>query len=628
MNHFEEERAHSGWSGAQFAAQVRRSGRLGLMERGRPLDVPEQLIRVAAGMWNAQLSRCGFYWARTGSAVICRVTLEVHRDGSFEYVMLTGEPVFELPHQLSLRELEVVTLMVAGLGNAEIAAELRISPRTAASHVTHVLQKLGLESRTAAATYALDAGLFYAPLPGASALYAKLSVGRLLSALTFEPPGKSTPALQRANHAPLVRPRELVLGALVPYTGQGSDDGREMLNGLQLAVEEINGSGGIRGRAVRTAVMDVDVTSSGSVRAAFESLLRAGADVLTSGYLAAQDVAHEIAAESGVPYLHAATSGLMEKAVEQDPTRFGRVFQVCASDTTYAPTFVSYMTSLRESGKWQSDSRRLVVLQKQWAHVDFGVPEATAIAEQNGWHLDCIRVSGTERGIGWTRAVTTALREPAAAIMIGSFFVEDAADAVTALRAANAPTLAYVTYAPSVPAFRRQLGEAAEGVLWAATTGTYSDRMGIAFARRYAHRFGAMPGRSHAGLAYDRTHRIALAWRVSEDLADGEQIAAHLRSHPYRGVNGTYNFDTPGQAAQGFAGDLGDPSLAQPQLIYQIQDGEQVIVSGGPFRTGKFRLPPYCAGADRRNAVISAGQDKDDSIERRIAEHFAPTYSF
>jgi branched-chain amino acid transport system substrate-binding protein len=566
--------------------QVRRSGRLGLVERGTAGDVPDHLTRIAARMWTAGLFRCGFHWSPDGARV-CRVDLEIRREGDFEHVLLTGRPVEELPHRLSLRELEVLTLLIAGLGNAEIAGQLDISQRTAATHVNHVLQKLGVPTRTAAATYALDAGLLHVPLPGLAEQFTKLSVGRLLASVD----APAVPAPRRQPEAQ--RRRELIVGAALPLTGKGSEDGQEMLNGLQLAVEEINGSGGIRGRSIRTAVMDIDVTASSSVRTAFESLLRSGVDVLTSGYLAAQDVAHEIAGTSGVPYLHAATSGVMERAVQDDKTRFGRVFQVCASDTNYAPNFVAYMTSLRDRGLLPHGSSRLVVLHKDWRHVDFGIGEATALAERDGWQLESVTVNGPERGDGWARAVLTALRVPPAAIMIGSFFVDDAVQAVATLRVSGAPTLAYSIYAPSVPAFRRQLGEAAEGVLWATMTGTYSDRNGIAFARRYAHRFGRVPGRSHAGLAYDRMQRIALAWRLCGDLSDPDEIGNHLRSQPYRGVNGTYNFDTPGQAAQGFDGEHGDPSMAQPHLIYQIQDGAQVIVRGGPFRTGDFRRPAH-----------------------------------
>jgi ATP/maltotriose-dependent transcriptional regulator MalT len=60
---------------------------------------------------------------------------------------------------LSAREVDVIRLLARGMSNAEIAQELFISPHTAANHVANILNKLGLESRTAAATWAVRNGL-------------------------------------------------------------------------------------------------------------------------------------------------------------------------------------------------------------------------------------------------------------------------------------------------------------------------------------------------------------------------------------------------------------------------------------------------------------------------------------
>jgi DNA-binding CsgD family transcriptional regulator len=56
---------------------------------------------------------------------------------------------------LSKREQEVLRLIAQGLTNAEIAARLFISTKTAGNHVSSILAKLGVRSRTEAAAYAL-----------------------------------------------------------------------------------------------------------------------------------------------------------------------------------------------------------------------------------------------------------------------------------------------------------------------------------------------------------------------------------------------------------------------------------------------------------------------------------------
>jgi non-specific serine/threonine protein kinase len=61
-------------------------------------------------------------------------------------------------HGLTTRELDTLRLVVQGRSNQEIANALCISLRTAQSHVAHILTKLGVDSRTAAATRAVREG--------------------------------------------------------------------------------------------------------------------------------------------------------------------------------------------------------------------------------------------------------------------------------------------------------------------------------------------------------------------------------------------------------------------------------------------------------------------------------------
>jgi DNA-binding CsgD family transcriptional regulator len=56
---------------------------------------------------------------------------------------------------LTPRESEVLRLLATGLSDREIAAALSISERTAGNHVQHVMQKINVDSRTAAAVFAV-----------------------------------------------------------------------------------------------------------------------------------------------------------------------------------------------------------------------------------------------------------------------------------------------------------------------------------------------------------------------------------------------------------------------------------------------------------------------------------------
>jgi DNA-binding NarL/FixJ family response regulator len=74
-----------------------------------------------------------------------------------EYVLGGGR--LEDPKALSEREKEVLTLIVSGLANKEIADRLKLSVRTVEKHRQKIMQKLGIHKATELVKYAITRGL-------------------------------------------------------------------------------------------------------------------------------------------------------------------------------------------------------------------------------------------------------------------------------------------------------------------------------------------------------------------------------------------------------------------------------------------------------------------------------------
>jgi DNA-binding NarL/FixJ family response regulator len=70
------------------------------------------------------------------------------------------------PEELTERETEVLRLIAQGYSNKQIAGRLFITEKTTKTHVTRILAKLGVQSRTQATLYAIRTGMVSASAPG------------------------------------------------------------------------------------------------------------------------------------------------------------------------------------------------------------------------------------------------------------------------------------------------------------------------------------------------------------------------------------------------------------------------------------------------------------------------------
>jgi NarL family two-component system response regulator LiaR len=115
-----------------------KAGALGyLLKDSSPEELVEAIHRVARGEPSLE------------PAIARKVLQEISHPGKEKP---TSDPLTE-------RELEVLRLISQGLSNKEIAAKIFIAEWTVRTHVSNILGKLQLASRTQAALYALRSGL-------------------------------------------------------------------------------------------------------------------------------------------------------------------------------------------------------------------------------------------------------------------------------------------------------------------------------------------------------------------------------------------------------------------------------------------------------------------------------------
>jgi DNA-binding NarL/FixJ family response regulator len=91
---------------------------------------------------------------------LLRAVREVYRGGKYLDPLVASHLAERSSHRpLSSREVDVLRLVARGFANKEIATTLNIAEVTVKLHVSHVLEKLGVNDRTQAATAALQRGI-------------------------------------------------------------------------------------------------------------------------------------------------------------------------------------------------------------------------------------------------------------------------------------------------------------------------------------------------------------------------------------------------------------------------------------------------------------------------------------
>jgi branched-chain amino acid transport system substrate-binding protein len=583
---------HDGGLQYPLSALVRADGSIEELSGRSAISLLEehpQLVARGVAFLGTGATSARFWW-QSRKRGWYRIRIDASESiGVAEEAAVVGAWPSTIPHDLTARELDVLTLVAAGMSNADIADALVVSRRTVTTHVEHLLMKLEQPNRAAAAVYAAEEGLIRLPIPGTNVTADTLVAGRIDRLARSAKTRVLRSDARRGNQATVRRP--LRVGSAFPLKGVAAADGWEMANGAALAIAEINARGGIAGRFIEHVLVDVDIFSVDAVQAAMRELVEAEVDAITMGYVFPEELALRTAADYGAPFLHGMTSETQVQHVREDRATFSNIFEVCPTEIHYGREFIRFVSRLERTDVWRPANRKLLFLETAVPSGQMLTNDTIDLADAHGW--ETIRLEMLPTGADAEAAVREVRMSNPAALMVTQFFPAELASFQRQFAATESETLVYAVYAPSIPEFLRGAGPAAEGIVWATTTGTYSDRLGSAFAHRFTSAYGAQPGRSHAGLAYDEVYVLAYAWASTPNPRRFADVSEALRATAHRGVNGAYTFDDDGQVGLAYPSVTLDASLGQAHLIFQVQDGRHRILSPTPYVETTFRRPSW-----------------------------------
>ncbi|AUI66048.1 MULTISPECIES: LuxR C-terminal-related transcriptional regulator [Glaesserella] len=489
-----------------------------------------------------------------------------------------------LPFEFSNRELEILTLVSAGLTNKEISAQLYISERTIEKHIEHLFKKTGIDSRTVLAVFAISKNLYCLPTPGnlESSVLATYKIEQIAKDLQA---GSSKPvfAIKRSKSHPIT------IG--VPYVaeGLGKIDAQELVNGSQLAVEIINQQGGINGRQLKLETTGFCIDDKKSILSAYQQLVEKEVDAISASYACYSPDIHEYVAQQQIPYLHFASHSYSNKIAQNLPIeQIDNIFQSCANDVNYGLGVLRFLQVYQQNYSQLIAQKQLLVITVKWKKVYIGIESLIISLKQLNWTVDIIELDQVENTFEY--AIKQVHNLQPSMIVLASYFAEDIVDFYQAFIQAPINALIYSIYAPSAFLPEQQI---CEGVIWASTTGLTNNFVGQQFRKHYQTLFDRQPTYSQASAAYDQVQLLANVWRECVSSRSFKEVNQGIRSIVYNGVNGMYYLGNQQQIGLTYPDSSKDLSISQPHLAYQVQSGKSVVVFPDLFAESSFKIPAW-----------------------------------
>lgn len=394
--------------------------------------------------------------------------------------------------------------------------------------------------------------------------------------------------------APAFAAEAIVIGIPAAQTGPvGVADHQDWVNGVTLAVEEINAAGGINGRMLETRITDIDLLTPEGTVAAFQGLVEGGVHAIASAFAIIPQPAMDVAASTGVPYLHGNTSQASLDLVKADPQKYRNIFQIDVAETYYGAGFVKFLSNQKAAG-WAPKNARVHIVQEQIGYTQVISKATQAAIAASGGEWEQGPITDIQFPVqDWTPVVQALKEADCGVIMIDHWVAAELASFAQAYVLDPTPgALVYLQYGPSQPEFLDLAAESAEGFVWGSVIGVYADEKGMAFREAYMAKFPGTMGMVYTGSGYDTVHILAEAWKTA-DPADFQAVGQAIKAMRHRGVCGTYSFATETNSPLSYPTMTEDAESAQAHLIFQVQDGAHTIISPDSHAQARLRPAPW-----------------------------------
>lgn len=328
------------------------------------------------------------------------------------------------------------------------------------------------------------------------------------------------------------------IGVVNEITGAQAESGQFTVNGIKLALDEINAAGGVLGKPLELRIEDNASTNPGTVLAFSKISSEAGLAGIIGPIRSTQiQAASPTIAKAGIPTM----IGGSDMSLTHVNNRW--VFRARPHDGYSSRVIADFGVNTLKMRKW-------AIVHSTDAFGSGGRTALVAALKQLG--VEPVLIQGYTNNSQDFTPIVLAIKKSGADIL-GTYMTNPADQGIFAkqLRQLGVST-AWVGSPTTIGVSTLALaGEALHGSHAIADFTTDATPLTRAFTKRYRDRYGINPD-SYSAWAYDATQLLALAIRTAGSTAPEAVRKAILSVRGYEGLEGRYDFDDFGDGLHGY----------------------------------------------------------------------------
>lgn len=379
------------------------------------------------------------------------------------------------------------------------------------------------------------------------------------------------------------------IGVLAPVSGKAAADGEEMVNGAQMAVDELNAAGGVAGHTFELVVGDVGEGSADAVATAAERLLGdRDMGAIMTGYASGSNFEIEMMAEMEMIYMVSANSSQTEGIIAPSPDDFPTVWSLTPSYAGYNTEIVPVIEGLAADGKLDLPNKKVAIIASDNPYSKGIADGMEASFTAAGWEVTENDLLPFGEINDWRGFLAKVRQDPPAVLINTDYVSSNAALFVSQFNEDPTDSLVFIQYAPSVPEFLELTKDQSSGIVYNLLGGvlnTPTNPRAAEVLGKYEAAYGNQPG-TYGPALYEQVLIYAAALAEVGDPSDRVAIGNAIGASTTQTAMGGVKFDPATHLAE-------QSNEGIPIQFYQINDGERVLFYPPVYATGDFVEPSW-----------------------------------